>query len=154
MRAKSSVHPFILLFEALVLAITSRFFFHFYPTNRKKKRLSGFFPSSFQIGIPPKHAANSIANFFSQRSLLTSSGRVVAQLGLHVGSCRPHEALCIISDKAETYPSPKQVCEILNVDLSTLWRWNKRGYLCPSEVGGKRRYKMSDVKRILNGGKR
>lgn len=61
--------------------------------------------------------------------------------------------LVVISDKAETYPSPKQVCEILNVDLSTLWRWNKRGYLCPSEVGGKRRYKMSDVKSILNGGR-
>lgn len=60
--------------------------------------------------------------------------------------------LAVISDKAETYPSPKQVCEILNVDLSTLWRWNKKGYLKPSEIGGKRRYKMSEVKRILNGG--
>jgi hypothetical protein len=60
--------------------------------------------------------------------------------------------LVVISDKAETYPSPKQVCEILDVDLSTLWRWNKRGYLCSSEVGGKRRYKMSEVKAILNGG--
>ena len=59
----------------------------------------------------------------------------------------------VISDKAETYPSPKQVCEILDVDLSTLWRWNKRGYLCSSEVGGKRRYKMSEVKAILNGGR-
>ena len=62
--------------------------------------------------------------------------------------------LAVISDKAETYPSPKQVCEILNVDASTLWRWNKRGYLCPAEVGGKRRYKMSDVKAILNGGRK
>ena len=61
--------------------------------------------------------------------------------------------LVVISDKAETYPSPKQVCEILNVDLSTLWRWNKRGYLCPAEVGGKRRYRMSDVNAILNGGR-
>lgn len=59
--------------------------------------------------------------------------------------------LAVISDKAETYPSPKQVSEILNVDLSTLWRWAKRGYLVPVEIGGKRRYKMSDVKRILNG---
>lgn len=58
----------------------------------------------------------------------------------------------VLMDKAETYPSPKQVCEILNVDASTLWRWNKRGYLTPAEVGGKRRYKMSDIKRILNGG--
>jgi len=61
--------------------------------------------------------------------------------------------LAVISDKAETYPSPKQVSEILDVDLSTLWRWAKRGYLVPVEVGGKRRYKMSDVKRILNGGR-
>ena len=59
----------------------------------------------------------------------------------------------VIADKAETYPSPKRVCEILDVDLSTLWRWNKRGYLCPAEVGGKRRYKMSEVNAILNGGR-
>lgn len=59
----------------------------------------------------------------------------------------------VISDKAETYPTPKQVSEILNVDLTTLWRYGKKGYLVPIEVGGKRRYRMSDVKAILNGGK-
>ncbi len=57
----------------------------------------------------------------------------------------------VISDKAETYPNREQVCGILNVDQSTLWRWAKRGYLVPVEIGGKRRYKMSDVKAILNG---
>lgn len=56
----------------------------------------------------------------------------------------------VISDKAETYPSPKQVSEILGVDLVTLWRWGKKGYLVPNEVGGKRRYKMSEVKALLN----
>ena len=59
----------------------------------------------------------------------------------------------IISDKAETYPTPKQVSEILNVNLTTLWRWNKQGYLTNYEVGGKRRYKMSEVKKIITGGK-
>ena len=59
----------------------------------------------------------------------------------------------VISDKAETSPPPKQVCEILNVDASTLWRWNKRGYLCPAMVGGTRRYKMSEAKAIHNGGR-
>lgn len=57
----------------------------------------------------------------------------------------------VISEKAETYPNREQVCGILNVDQSTLWRWAKRGYLIPIEIGGKRRYKMSDVKAILNG---
>lgn len=59
----------------------------------------------------------------------------------------------VISDKAETYPSAKQVSDILSVDLSTLWRWEKRGYLVPVNVGGKRRYKMSEVKQILEGGR-
>lgn len=59
----------------------------------------------------------------------------------------------VISDKAETYPSPKQVCEILGVDNSTLWRWKKKGYLIPIEIGGKRRYPMSSIRKILNGGK-
>lgn len=57
----------------------------------------------------------------------------------------------VISDKAETYPSSIQVCEILNVSAPTLWRWQKRGYLVPVFVGGKRRYKMSEVKAMLNG---
>ena len=52
----------------------------------------------------------------------------------------------------ETYPSAKKVAELLDVDKSTLWRWAKVGYLVPINVGGKRRYRMSDVKRILEGG--
>lgn len=59
----------------------------------------------------------------------------------------------VLSDKMETYPTPKQVAEILQCDLTTLWRYGKRGYLVPIEVGGKRRYRMSEVKAILNGGK-
>jgi len=59
----------------------------------------------------------------------------------------------VLSDKAETYPTVKQVTEILNVDPVTLWRWNKKGYLKTIEFGGGRRYKMSDVKAILNGGR-
>ena len=59
----------------------------------------------------------------------------------------------VLSDKAETYPTPKQVAEILQCDLTTLWRYGKKGYLVPIEVGGKRRYRMSDVKAILNSGK-
>lgn len=57
----------------------------------------------------------------------------------------------VISDKAETYPTPKQVSEILGVNLSTLWAWSKKGYLVPSEIGAKRRYKMSEVKALLEG---
>lgn len=59
----------------------------------------------------------------------------------------------VLSDKTETYHSPNQVSEMLGVDLTTLWRWAKKGYLVPLELGGKRKYRMSDVKAILNDGK-
>jgi len=55
----------------------------------------------------------------------------------------------VVSEKAETYPTVKQVSEILNVNITTLWRWNKIGYLKTIEFGGGRRYKMSDVKALL-----
>ncbi len=60
----------------------------------------------------------------------------------------------IITDQAtETYPSREKVAELLDVNTSTLWRWAKRGLLVPIEIGGKRRYKMSDVRRMLNNGR-
>ncbi len=58
----------------------------------------------------------------------------------------------IITDQnTETYPSRERVMEILDVSQATMWRWQKSGYLVPINVGGKRRYRMSDVKRILEG---
>ena len=51
----------------------------------------------------------------------------------------------IIEEKSEVYLSPKQVAEILDVSLTTLWRYSKSGYLKPLEVGGKRKYRKSEV---------
>ncbi len=58
----------------------------------------------------------------------------------------------IAEQKAETHVSPKRAAEIFDVDPSTLYRWKEKEYLVPVEVGGKRRYKMSDINRILQGG--
>nr|WP_319512239.1 helix-turn-helix domain-containing protein [uncultured Draconibacterium sp.] len=60
----------------------------------------------------------------------------------------------ITSEKTETYPSARTVCEMLDVNHSTLWRWAKRGYLVPINVGDKNRYRMSDIKKILEGGRK
>lgn len=60
----------------------------------------------------------------------------------------------IITDQAaETYPSREKVAELLDVDKSTLWRWAKRGILVPIVIGGRHRYRMSDVRRLLNHGR-
>ena len=58
----------------------------------------------------------------------------------------------ILADKMERYISPKDVAEMLGVDPSTLWRWGKRDYLTPCYIGGKKRYRYSDIKRLLEGG--
>jgi len=57
----------------------------------------------------------------------------------------------ITDQNTESYPSRDKVMEILGVSAATLWRWDKMGYLSPLNVGGKRRYRMSDVRRILEG---
>lgn len=58
----------------------------------------------------------------------------------------------IAEDKGERYLSIKQTCEMLGVDPSTLWRWRNRNYLVPVEIGGKRRYRLSEIRRMLNNG--
>lgn len=44
----------------------------------------------------------------------------------------------------------KDACEILGVAPSTLWRWNKEGYLKPVRIGAKVLYKRSDIDRLLS----
>jgi predicted site-specific integrase-resolvase len=53
------------------------------------------------------------------------------------------------TEKPEQFLSRKQTAKMLDVDLSTLWRWDKEQYLLTIAIGGKRRYKLSDVERIL-----
>lgn len=53
--------------------------------------------------------------------------------------------------KTATLLTREKVLEQLNVSPTTLWRWEKRGYLVPVEVGGQRRYKSTDIKRIMEG---
>ena len=45
----------------------------------------------------------------------------------------------------------EEVCEMLKVSKMTLHRWDKQGILCKIEVGGKRRYRKSDVERATAG---
>ena len=56
----------------------------------------------------------------------------------------------ILAKQKETYVKPDEASRQLHVDRSTLWRWNKIGYLVPVEVGGKRLYKQSDIDKLLN----
>ena len=54
-------------------------------------------------------------------------------------------------NKPEVYLTAEETAKRLQVDRSTLWRWNKEGYLVSNKVGSKARYKLSDVERIQKG---
>ena len=54
-------------------------------------------------------------------------------------------------NKPETYLTAEETAKRLNVDRSTLWRWNKEGYLLTIKIGSKVRYKQSDVERLQRG---
>jgi len=45
--------------------------------------------------------------------------------------------------------SPKETSEMLGIDLSTLYRWDKLGYLTKIKIGGKVRYRLSDIQKLL-----
>jgi hypothetical protein len=53
-------------------------------------------------------------------------------------------------EKEEQYLSPKQVCSMLDINNSTLWRWAQNNYLSPIKIGGKNRYKLSVIEKLLS----
>ena len=55
----------------------------------------------------------------------------------------------ITAKKSETYVSRQRACEMLDVNATTMWRWAKRNYLVPATVGGKKKYKISDIENLL-----
>jgi transcriptional regulator with PAS, ATPase and Fis domain len=83
-------------------------------------------------------------------NITVQAGELLEMVEYCVQTTRKELERQITDANTETYPSPDQVAKILDVDKSTLWRWRKHGYLTPLEVGGKRRYRMSDVKKILD----
>ena len=58
----------------------------------------------------------------------------------------------IKEQNTETYPTREEVMKILGVSTSTLWHYKKKGLLKPLDVGGRVKYRMSDVKRFMEGG--
>ncbi len=51
--------------------------------------------------------------------------------------------------KEEKLYTKAEVLELCSVCDTTLWHWNKRGYLKSVKVGSKVRYRKSDVDKVL-----
>lgn len=57
---------------------------------------------------------------------------------------------CQTENDEPKYMTTNETAKYLNVTRSTLWRWNKDKYLCPSKVGKKNMYKTTDINKIIN----
>ncbi len=57
------------------------------------------------------------------------------------------------TSQPEEFLSRKEVLSILKIDSSTLWSWEKTGYIKSFPFGGRKRYKSSDVEAIRTGRK-
>ncbi len=42
-----------------------------------------------------------------------------------------------------------EAAKLLSVSKMTLYRWDKNGYLKKMEIGGKRRYRLSDIEKLV-----
>ena len=51
----------------------------------------------------------------------------------------------------EKYLTAQETADKLDVDVSTLWRWDKSGYLKKIKVGRKIQYRESDVLKLMEG---
>lgn len=52
----------------------------------------------------------------------------------------------------EEYLTPSQFAEAVQVSLVTLWSWDKKGITRPLRIGNAKRYRRSDLERILQKG--
>lgn len=54
---------------------------------------------------------------------------------------------------AEKFLSRKEILGLLGIDSSTLWSWEKTGYIKSYPFGGRKRYKAEDAEAIRTGKK-
>lgn len=59
------------------------------------------------------------------------------------------EAVPQAPGKEDRLLSREEAAEMCGVDVSTLWRWDRDGYLKPVKIGRSVRYHTSDVMAIL-----
>jgi hypothetical protein len=82
-------------------------------------------------------------------NITISLGELIEAVEYCVNTSRKSLEQIISEEQAEKYISIDKTAELLDVDKSTLWRWSKSSYLIPLSIGGKRRYRLSDINKIL-----
>ena len=92
--------------------------------------------------------------------ILTNNPELAGNLTINVSASDLQEfaELCINKGKQEKpepkdpeeYLTPAQFAEALQVSLVTLWSWDKKGITIPLRIGNAKRYRRSDLEKILS----
>ena len=101
---------------------------------------------------------NQKISFMSLRDLLASGANVSVTVTLDDLRTILNEAAKSTKPAAqeqtiEEFLSRKEVLAILKIDSSTLWCWEKTGYIKSYPFGGRKRYRREDVEAIRTGKK-
>lgn len=91
-----------------------------------------------------KNGASSTLVMMREEDLITLARTLILETKSELEST-------IAESNADKLITTEQAAELLGVNRSTLWKWAKRDYLKPIEVGGKRRYRLSAIKAIIAG---
>ena len=94
----------------------------------------------------------------SLRDLLESGANVSVTVTLDDLRTIFHEAAngarsAVQEQPAEEFLTRKVVLALFKIDSSTLWCWEKTGYIKSYPFGGRKRYKREDVEAIRTGKK-
>lgn len=75
-------------------------------------------------------------------------GDLVDAFRTMVSEVREEMEMKTAEDLTDRLVRREDTASILGVNLSTLWRWEKEGYLHPVRVGRSVRYRYSDIARM------
>lgn len=105
-----------------------------------------------------KYHLTQIKTIMDYRELLDSGANVSITVNLQdlqnlfkqvSGTSKPENE----KEETEKFLSRKNTLTLLNIDSSTLWNWERTGYIVSYPFGGRKRYKKSDIELILTGKK-
>ena len=95
-----------------------------------------------QLVVMSRDDLDSLVNEMAQ-NIVAVQAKNILQYNSEVGMDAPEE---------KRFITRKETARLLHVNYTTLWRWNKQGYLRSRKIGGRHvMYKYSDVLALLNG---
>lgn len=119
---------------------------------------SPFYLPQFRLDGNSKSIFNLKTSIMNLRDLLESGANVSVTVTLDDLRAIFNEAAKGVRPVAqerttEEFLSRKEVLALLKIDSSTLWCWEKTGYVKSYPFGGRKRYRREDVEAIRTGKK-